>query len=45
MYKVDEKRDILQEAEEVLSDILSNGPVEANEVKNRQRLRMCLCEH
>jgi len=25
---------MLQEAEEVLSDILSNGPVEANEVKN-----------
>ena len=30
----DEKRNMLQEAEEVLSDILSNGPVEANEVKN-----------
>ena len=30
MYKVDEKRDMLQEAEEVLPDILSNGPVEAS---------------
>ena len=39
MYKVDEKRDILQEAEEVLSDILSNGPVEANEVKKQAKIK------
>ena len=39
MYKVDEKRDMLQEAEEVLSDILSNGPVEASEAKKQATIK------
>ena len=39
MYKVDEKRDILQEAEDVLSDILSNGPVAASEVKKQAKIK------
>ena len=39
MYKVDEKRDMLQEAEEVLSDILSNGPVEASEAKKQAKIK------
>jgi len=35
----DEESNALQEAEEVLSDILSNGPVEANEVKKQAKIK------